>query len=275
MTPGDVASIHIAGNEKMATVNNIPSPTDLMMAQYSMPFSVALAHYRNPRDPASFNRRASTIRHPLAGAAVTHHGGGRGQARPHHRLDRHGDAQGRPRARRKRRELQGHAGAAARPRRDAREVPAADAALRRHGDGAAVRAAAEHRKRTQPRLDQGRRRRRRPASAAPQRKAAQAKRRNDAENRPPASLPAEFVAVAEAALCLGGRRSGRVPDRDGLWPRRRRHQRRGGRAALRRQGPAVVQSADRACRRSRRGAGGWRCSTPPRKSSPRRSGPAR
>jgi 2-methylcitrate dehydratase PrpD len=51
----DVVSIHIAGNQKMATVNNIPQPADLMMAQYSLPFCVALAHYRNARDPASFN----------------------------------------------------------------------------------------------------------------------------------------------------------------------------------------------------------------------------
>ncbi len=54
-TADDVTSIHIAGNRKMATVNNIPEPTDLMMAQYSLPFNVALAHYREPRDPASFN----------------------------------------------------------------------------------------------------------------------------------------------------------------------------------------------------------------------------
>jgi 2-methylcitrate dehydratase PrpD len=53
--PGAVASIHIAGNPKMATINNIPSPADLMMAQYSLPFCVALAHYRNPRDPRSFS----------------------------------------------------------------------------------------------------------------------------------------------------------------------------------------------------------------------------
>ena len=51
----DVASIHIAGNPKMATINNIPAPADLMMAQYSLPFCVALAHYRDPRDPRSFN----------------------------------------------------------------------------------------------------------------------------------------------------------------------------------------------------------------------------
>jgi 2-methylcitrate dehydratase PrpD len=53
----DVAAVHIAGNQKMATVNNIPSPADLMMAQYSLPFCVALAHHRNPRDPASFNAK--------------------------------------------------------------------------------------------------------------------------------------------------------------------------------------------------------------------------
>ena len=51
----DVASIHVAGNPKMATINNIPSPADLMMAQYSLPFCVALAHYKNARDPRSFS----------------------------------------------------------------------------------------------------------------------------------------------------------------------------------------------------------------------------
>ena len=58
----DVASIQIAGNPKMATINNIPAPTDLMMAQYSLPFCVALAHYRDPRDPRSFN--AATFNDP-------------------------------------------------------------------------------------------------------------------------------------------------------------------------------------------------------------------
>src|SRR4029079_241380 len=55
---GDVTSIHIAGNQKMATVNNIPQPADLMMAQYSLPFCVALAPYRNARDPASFDMKS-------------------------------------------------------------------------------------------------------------------------------------------------------------------------------------------------------------------------
>src|SRR6185369_3710703 len=54
----DVASIDIAGNQKMATVNNIPVPADLMMAQYSLPFCVALAHHLEPRDPASFSMKS-------------------------------------------------------------------------------------------------------------------------------------------------------------------------------------------------------------------------
>jgi 2-methylcitrate dehydratase PrpD len=54
----DVAAIHIAGNDKMARVNNIPSPADMMMAQYSIPFCVALAHVRDPRDPRSFDESA-------------------------------------------------------------------------------------------------------------------------------------------------------------------------------------------------------------------------
>ena len=56
--PAEVATIHVAGNQKMATVNNIPAPADLMMAQYSLPFCVALAHHRNARDPASFNMKS-------------------------------------------------------------------------------------------------------------------------------------------------------------------------------------------------------------------------
>ena len=54
----DVESIHIAGNDKMAGVNNISSPADIMMAQYSIPFCVALAHLRDPHDPRSFDETA-------------------------------------------------------------------------------------------------------------------------------------------------------------------------------------------------------------------------
>jgi 2-methylcitrate dehydratase PrpD len=65
----DVATIAIAGTEKMATINNIPRPADLMLAQYSIPFCVALAHFRNPRDPRSFNAKAVTDPAILALAA--------------------------------------------------------------------------------------------------------------------------------------------------------------------------------------------------------------
>jgi 2-methylcitrate dehydratase PrpD len=54
----DVAAITIGGNERMATTNNIPAPGDVMLAQYSIPFSVALAVYRNPIDPRSFDDAA-------------------------------------------------------------------------------------------------------------------------------------------------------------------------------------------------------------------------
>ena len=53
-----VDRVHVAGNERMATINNIPEPSDIMMAQYSIPFCVALALYRDPRDPASFDQSA-------------------------------------------------------------------------------------------------------------------------------------------------------------------------------------------------------------------------
>jgi 2-methylcitrate dehydratase PrpD len=56
--PADVAAIHIAGNDKMAGVNNIRAPADVMMAQYAIPFCVALAHHRDPRDPRSFDETA-------------------------------------------------------------------------------------------------------------------------------------------------------------------------------------------------------------------------
>src|SRR5580704_12937560 len=54
-TAADVASITIAGNDRMAKTNNIPAPADMMLAQYSIPFSVALSLYRDPVDPRSFD----------------------------------------------------------------------------------------------------------------------------------------------------------------------------------------------------------------------------
>jgi len=54
----DVDRVRVAGSERMATINNIPEPTDIMMAQYSIPFCVALALFRDPRDPLSFDDSA-------------------------------------------------------------------------------------------------------------------------------------------------------------------------------------------------------------------------
>ncbi|HLH97820.1 MAG TPA: MmgE/PrpD family protein [Xanthobacteraceae bacterium] len=51
----DIASMVIAGDDRVATRNNILAPEDKMMAQYSVPFSVALSLYRDARDPRSFN----------------------------------------------------------------------------------------------------------------------------------------------------------------------------------------------------------------------------
>jgi 2-methylcitrate dehydratase PrpD len=53
-----VASIAIAGTPRMVRANNNPAPKDLMLAQYSIPFCVALALYRDPRDPRSFDEAA-------------------------------------------------------------------------------------------------------------------------------------------------------------------------------------------------------------------------
>src|SRR5215468_1304630 len=58
----DIASIAVLGNERMARVNNIPAPADVMLAQYSIPFSVALCVYRDPRDPRAFDD--SAVRDP-------------------------------------------------------------------------------------------------------------------------------------------------------------------------------------------------------------------
>jgi 2-methylcitrate dehydratase PrpD len=54
----DVDRVTVAGTERMATINNIARPADMMMAQYSIPFCIALALFRDPRDPASFDDSA-------------------------------------------------------------------------------------------------------------------------------------------------------------------------------------------------------------------------
>lgn len=52
--PKDVSEIVVGGIEKLLTHHAIYQPKDLMMAQYSIPFCVALSLYFDPSDPASF-----------------------------------------------------------------------------------------------------------------------------------------------------------------------------------------------------------------------------
>ncbi len=52
---GDVASILVEGGEKLLSHHNIIDPADIMKAQYSVPFCAALALFRDPDDPRSFN----------------------------------------------------------------------------------------------------------------------------------------------------------------------------------------------------------------------------
>jgi 2-methylcitrate dehydratase PrpD len=53
----DVREITVGGIEKLVTHHAIYKPKDLMMAQYSIPFCVALALYFDPTDPESFDER--------------------------------------------------------------------------------------------------------------------------------------------------------------------------------------------------------------------------
>ena len=55
--PDDIREIVIGGIEKLVTHHAIYKPQDLMAAQYSLPFCVALSLHFDPRDPASFTER--------------------------------------------------------------------------------------------------------------------------------------------------------------------------------------------------------------------------
>lgn len=54
----EVASIAVTGTSRMIERHNIAEPADLMLAQYSIPFCVALALYREARDPESYDSSA-------------------------------------------------------------------------------------------------------------------------------------------------------------------------------------------------------------------------
>lgn len=55
--PLDIKEIIVAGIKKLVTHHGIYQPRDLMMAQYSVPFCVALSLYYDPRDPESFDEK--------------------------------------------------------------------------------------------------------------------------------------------------------------------------------------------------------------------------
>ena len=55
--PEDIREIEIGGIEKLVTHHANYRPTDLMMAQYSIPFCVALSVYFDPTDPANFDEK--------------------------------------------------------------------------------------------------------------------------------------------------------------------------------------------------------------------------
>lgn len=55
--PRNVREIVVAGIEKLVTHHAIYEPKDLMAAQYSIPFCVALSLYHDPKNPASFSEK--------------------------------------------------------------------------------------------------------------------------------------------------------------------------------------------------------------------------
>jgi 2-methylcitrate dehydratase PrpD len=54
----EVETITVTGTERMVERHNILEPADLMLAQYSIPFCVALALHREARDPESYDETA-------------------------------------------------------------------------------------------------------------------------------------------------------------------------------------------------------------------------
>jgi 2-methylcitrate dehydratase PrpD len=54
----EIEAITVTGSRRMVERHNIAEPADLMLAQYSIPFCVALALYREARDPESYDEGA-------------------------------------------------------------------------------------------------------------------------------------------------------------------------------------------------------------------------
>jgi 2-methylcitrate dehydratase PrpD len=75
----EVDAITVTGTPRMVERHNILEPADLMLAQYSIPFCVALAVHREARDPESFDETA--LRDPRSGHSAVASGWCRGRAR--------------------------------------------------------------------------------------------------------------------------------------------------------------------------------------------------
>lgn len=54
----DIASIVVAGNEKIVSHHDIKEPQEITMAQYSVPFCMAVAFLRDPLDPNVFSEES-------------------------------------------------------------------------------------------------------------------------------------------------------------------------------------------------------------------------
>jgi 2-methylcitrate dehydratase PrpD len=57
-SPDDISTIDVEGHHEMLDRHNILEPKDPMIAQYSVPFAIALALFRDPKDPRSFDQSA-------------------------------------------------------------------------------------------------------------------------------------------------------------------------------------------------------------------------
>jgi 2-methylcitrate dehydratase PrpD len=64
--PQDIREIVVGGIEKLVTHHAIYQPQDLMMAQYSIPFCIALSLYFDPTDPDSFDEKKLKDKNILA-----------------------------------------------------------------------------------------------------------------------------------------------------------------------------------------------------------------
>lgn len=64
--PEDIQEIVVGGIEKLVTHHAIYQPQDLMMAQYSIPFCIALSLYFDPTEPDSFDEKKLKDKNILA-----------------------------------------------------------------------------------------------------------------------------------------------------------------------------------------------------------------